>query len=99
MNNNPARLVLTDDGNLQLLGSVTYDSAPYLYRECQRLLLPGIRSLDCGEIQESDSSAISLLLACRRLANTRTVDLRITGMGEQLLSLARLYGVEDLLTN
>ena len=58
--NKPARLVLTDDGNLQLLGSVTYDSAPSLYRECQRLLLPGIKSLDCRGIQESDSSAISL---------------------------------------
>jgi ABC-type transporter Mla MlaB component len=97
--NSPASLVLTDDGNLQLQGAVTFDSTPSLYEECQRLLLPGIKALDCRGIQESDSSAISLLLACRRLADNRAVDLRITGMGEQLLSLARLYDVEKILAN
>ena len=94
----PAILVRTDDGTLQLQGAVTFHSAVSLYHECRRLLVPGIRRLDCQGVQVFDSSAISLLLACRRLANSRAQDLSIDGMGEQLQSLARLYGVETLLT-
>jgi len=92
----PARLVSTDDGTLQLQGSVTFDNAAPLYRECLRLLVPGIRYLDCRGITGFDSSVLSLLLACRRLAVSHAMDLSINGMGDQLLSLARLYGVEKL---
>ena len=94
----PAQLIHSGDGVLQLQGTITFHSVVPLYQECQRLLVPGIRRLDCRGIRQSDSSAISLLLACRRLANSRALNLSIDGMGEQLLSLARLYGVETLLT-
>lgn len=94
----PASLLRTDDATLQLQGAVTFDSAAPLYRECRRLLVPGIRYLDCSGIRRFDSSTLSLLLACQRLAGSRTMDLSITGMGDQLLSLARLYDVEKLLT-
>ena len=93
----PAILVRADDTTLQLQGAVTFESAAPLFREARRLLVPGIKNLDCRGIRGFDSSALSLLLACRRLASSRAMDISITGMGEQMLSLARLYGVEQLL--
>ena len=99
MTTNAAELLSADAETLQLRGAVTFANAAALYLQSQRLLVPGITGLDCKGVRDSDSSAISLLLACRRLANGRGVDLRITGMGRQLLDLARLYGVEQLLVD
>ena len=86
------------NGILQLQGVVNFHSVVPLYEEFERLLAPGVNSLDCQGILNCDSSAISLLLACLRLAKQREINLRIVGVDNQLLSLARLYEVEDLLT-
>lgn len=93
----PAMLLPADATTLQLQGAVTFANAATLYQECQRLLAPGVTCLDCTGVLDSDSSAISLLLACRRRAGELGIDLKITGMGKQLQGLARLYGVEKLL--
>lgn len=94
-----AKIVPAGNGTLQLQGVVNFLSVVPLYEEFKQLLVPGVYHLDCRRMRESDSSAISLLLACRRLAHERELNLRIDGMGEQLLSLARLYEVEELLTD
>ena len=93
------KLVRGDNGSLRLQGVVNFHSVVPLYEEFERLLAPEVNSLDCRGILRCDSSAVSMLLACRRLAQQREIDLRIEGMGEQLLSLAKLYEVEKLLTD
>jgi phospholipid transport system transporter-binding protein len=52
---------------------------------------------DASALHEFDSSALAVLLACRRqaLANGRTFSVR--GLPERLRHLAGLYGVEALL--
>ena len=92
-------LITTRNGTLQLQGVVNFHTVVPIYEEFERLLGPGVNSLDCRGIRNCDSSAISLLLACRRLAQQRELDLRIEGMGDQILSLAQLYEVEKLLTD
>ena len=92
-----AKIVRAGNGTLQLQGTVNFHSVASLYEEFKQTLVPGVNHLDCQGIRESDSSAISLLLACRRLALEREINLGIVGMGDQLLSLARLYEVEELL--
>jgi phospholipid transport system transporter-binding protein len=44
-----------------------------------------------------DSAAVSLLLGWTRAAQLAKHDLRVKGLPEDLLSLARLYGVAELL--
>ncbi|OGT84034.1 MAG: hypothetical protein A3G96_00140, partial [Gammaproteobacteria bacterium RIFCSPLOWO2_12_FULL_52_10] len=63
----------------------------------KRELVPGIEYLDCSKIQECDSTAISFLLACLRMATKLNIRLHIKGMNQQLLSLAKLYEVENML--
>ncbi|MCI1190463.1 STAS domain-containing protein [Calidifontimicrobium sp. SYSU G02091] len=55
--------------------------------------------LDASALRQFDTSAIAVLLECRRLAQQRGRTLRIDGLPAPLLELARLYGVEELLTS
>lgn len=54
--------------------------------------------IDGAALVHFDSSAVALLLACRRLAQKQGRRLVFQAMPEKLLSLATLYGVADLLT-
>lgn len=53
--------------------------------------------VDAGALQRFDSSALAVLLACRRQAESARQRFTVRGMPAQLVELARLYGVADLL--
>lgn len=53
--------------------------------------------LDASGVSTLDSSAIALLLECRRIAAAAGKTLPIEGLPAKLGELARLYGVADLL--
>ena len=66
-------------------------------------LAAGVAALDGGEtevaldsIAHSDSSALAVLIALRRHAALGGRDLRLLAMPEGVASLARLYGVEEI---
>ena len=91
--------LVRSENTLKLQGKVNFQTVGRLYANFKREMDTGIKRLDCTEIDEADSSAVSLLLACSNLAKRCNRDLEITGMGEQLLNLARLYGVNSLIEN
>jgi anti-anti-sigma factor len=94
--NNIVQMVRNKDV-LTLQGRINFQTVPHLYKQFRDELVPGINTLDCSKVEQCDSSAISLLLAGLRLAHHQDINLRIHGMNEQLLSLARLYDVESIL--
>ena len=51
---------------------------------------------DVSALQQFDSSAIALLLECRRLALQAGRGFSVTGSPLKLQQLAQLYGVDDL---
>lgn len=53
--------------------------------------------LDASALQEFDSSALAVLLACRREAQTLGRSLQVQGLSGRLQELATLYGVLELL--
>ena len=53
--------------------------------------------LDASALQDLDTAAIALLLACQRQAGAAGRVLRVAGAPAKLGQLARLYGVEGLL--
>lgn len=53
--------------------------------------------LDASALQRFDSSALAVLLSCRRQALALGRSLQIEGMPDRLSTLARLYGVHDWL--
>ena len=53
--------------------------------------------LDASALQQFDSSALAVLLACRREAMALGRSLQVQGLSDQLRELASLYGVLDWL--
>jgi len=53
--------------------------------------------VDFSKVEAVDSAAVSMLLCWARAAEARQRSLRVTGLSEDLLSLANLYGVAEML--
>jgi phospholipid transport system transporter-binding protein len=54
-------------------------------------------TVDASALKDFDSSALAVLLACRRLAQTAGRSFSVNAAPPALAELAGLYGVEDLL--
>ncbi len=52
---------------------------------------------DASALEEFDSSALAVLLACRRQALAAGKQFSVRGLPDRLRQLAGLYGVQDLL--
>ncbi len=58
----------------------------------------GALRIDCSKLKDCDSSTLSLLLQGHRLAQAAGRGFEVVGAPAQLAELARLYGVEELLS-
>lgn len=86
------------DANLcRLGGDLTLDTVPDLLERIRPLLRSGVNVLDCGGVESVDSSALGLILACKREAAALQQGLEVTNLPQNLNSLASLYGVADQL--
>jgi phospholipid transport system transporter-binding protein len=52
---------------------------------------------DLSAVRTCDSSAVAVVLAWQREAQSRGVELKLSGLPAGLLSLATVYGIEPLL--
>ncbi|MDO8414208.1 MAG: STAS domain-containing protein [Gallionellaceae bacterium] len=59
--------------------------------------LATISIIDLAQVEAVDSAAVSLLLAWLRQAQQRSVTISFNNIPDNLLSLARLYGVAEFL--
>ena len=57
----------------------------------------GVIALDASALTHIDSSALAVLLACRREAEARHSTFEVHHAPARLVELSRLYGVQDLL--
>ena len=87
-------------GVLVLPPELTHDLAP----ASLRMLTQGLRAhaqeavvADAGALQRFDSSALAVLLECRREALAQGKSFAVRALPERLRTLAGLYGVADLL--
>jgi phospholipid transport system transporter-binding protein len=85
---------------LQLPRELTYRQA----RECLLRLRPLVVGhsaqqvpVDASAVKVFDSSALAVLLACRRAAQEAGKQLVVSGLPKGLQSMAALYGVDGLL--
>lgn len=85
---------------LKLPSELTYRQA----RDCLLQLRPLVASfaanvvpVDASAVKVFDSSALAVLLACRRAAQAVGKQLQVQGLPKGLQSMAALYGVDGLL--
>ena len=85
---------------LVLPAQLTHDQAS----ACSRMLAQALRSelqseavADAASLRQFDSSALAVLLECRREALALGKSFSVARMSPQLRDLAALYGVSELL--
>ena len=57
----------------------------------------GEAKLDASALTQFDSSALAVILACRRAALAKGVQLHVTGLPERAQALAKVYGLSALI--
>lgn len=82
---------------LTLAASLINRNATQTLQEGLAQLAQGDLSVDCGALTQIDSAAIAVLLGWQRAAQAQQRQLVIHRPPAQLLSLAAVYGVAELL--
>ena len=78
-------------------GPVTLANVRRVVEDGERQLDEGVRTVDLSEVSEMDSSLLAALLAWMRHARRGEHDIAFVNLPDSLRTLARLYGVDDLL--
>ena len=78
-------------------GALTLANVAAVLREGCAAISEGVRTVDLGEVGELDSSALALLLAWLREAKRLDRGLAFANLPQGLTTIARLYGVAELL--
>ena len=90
--------MITREGErLVVRGPVTITTVPALFEKGLQHLGSEDLLVDMSAVKVVDSAAVSMLLGWTRAAQRGQHNLRVTGLPEDLLSLAHLYGVDELL--
>ena len=90
-------MIRRDGERIVLSGPVTLANVAALLEEGRRHLAEGAATVDLSGVTELDSSALALLLAWLREAKAGGRAVAFANLPESLQTIARLYGVEDLL--
>ena len=85
------------DGRCTLSGPVTMRTASGVLAESRRLFNGSRVTVDLTGVTELDSAAVSLLLEWRRGARAANRQIEFVNIPANLISLAELYGVSELL--
>ena len=89
-------MIECQDGRCRLTGAVTLGNVLELREQGLRLFTAAQTELDLSGVTEVDSTALSLLFEWRRAALAANRSIRYVNLPENLSSLARLYGVTEL---
>jgi len=90
--------VIKREGDRLLVhGRLTIQTVPKLFQTGLEHLVTEDLLVDFSAVEAVDSAAVSLLLGWTRAAQRAKRDLRVVNLPDDLQSLARLYGVDELL--
>lgn len=95
-------MITLEGDRLQVTGNVTIATVSALFgaglKTRENGKVSGDMVVDFAKLEKVDSSAVSLMLAWLREAKRNKVNLRFIHVPGNLMSLAKLYGVAELLT-
>ena len=90
-------MIRREGHKMTVSGPVTLANATGVLEAGRQHLAEGVKSIDLGEVSELDSALLALVLAWLRDARAAKRELTFVNLPEALQTLARLYGVEELL--
>ena len=83
----------TVQGALQ--GELNFARVPQLLAQAQALGIGGV--LDLSGVSNADSAGLALLLELSRRSKAKGLHLSIRGANEQIVQLARFFGLDQIL--
>ncbi len=86
------------DKRLVIRSAMTFSQAVALREAVLDAMDQDGLTIDLGQVEDSDSTALSLLLEWQRGAKARGWQVRYTNLPSNLRSLAEVYGVLELLS-
>ncbi len=98
MMSDQAAFELQDDGRIRLRGRLGFGSVPALWDQLHRHCA-GVSAIevDLGGVESADSAGLALLIACMREAQRAGASVRFLNMPAQLLDIARLSSLDEIL--
>ncbi len=87
----------SDQGKVKITGPLTVDTVGPLISFSAQVAAKTDVVIDLQQVEAVDSAAVSLMLAWLREAQRNKINLGFEHVPENLISLARLYGVAELL--
>ena len=90
-------MIRREGDRMVVSGALTLANVAAVLGQGNAVIGEGVRNVDLGEVGELDSSALALLLAWLREARRRDRELAFTNLPQGLTTIARLYGVAELL--
>ncbi len=91
-------MVLSEDGNLRVEGSITVHNVVAVVEQGKALFASDDLVIDLTKVTEVDSSAVSMLLEWQREARRRNRRIRFANTPQNLKGLAQLYGISELIS-
>jgi phospholipid transport system transporter-binding protein len=79
-------------------GTLTFADATAVFEASRELALPDTGLVDLAGLAHADSSALAVMLALKRRAAREGARMVFASVPSGILVLARVYGVEELLT-
>lgn len=83
--------------NWVISGNVTFHEIPFLMMKTKNHSWNESITLDMSQVQNIDTSLLGLLFEWKRQANQKKYSFNITNVPNNLIKLAKLYGVKEFL--
>lgn len=90
-------MIVQDGNNFRVQGRITIDNARAVLAEGQKLFDRDGVVVDLSQLEEVDSSAVSLLLEWLRAAQREKRSIRFVNLPSNLTSLATQYGLLEII--
>lgn len=90
-------MISRENDRIYVQGSVTFDNVTTITQQGIALFDGSNVVIDLVKVVEVDSSIVSLMLEWSREANRQQHQIHFINLSESLLSLVRLYGIEECL--
>lgn len=90
-------MIEREGDQVRVSGRLTMETVAVLYGTDLHPDGDGALEVDFTQVEAVDSAAVSLMLCWLRRAHEQRVELRFSNLPDNLLSLARLYDVAELL--
>ena len=90
-------MIRRESGRIVVSGPVTLANVAAVLEEARRHLEEGVGTVDLGEVTEMDSSLLAVVVAWLRDARRAGRELAFANIPESVRTIARLYGVDELI--